>query len=218
MTKTTLILLTFLLTTYYSFGQTTSEVIIPKFNDKYSGFVKQLEAGEADINYREFRESFIESEQFKVASNKSKEFERLEKEMYVQMDKSNSKEIIGITKAMLSIDYTSMIAHKILRQTYNIIGDTLNAKKYKTIQFGLLYSIIDSGDGNTCESAWHVTQVNEEYFILQMLGVDLITQSILTNNVGLYDKMEVKAEDGSSKTYYFDVNKVFEGYKKLGMK
>ena len=40
---------------------------------------------------------------------------------------------------MLSIDYTSMIAHKILRQTYNIIGDTLNAKKYKTIQFGLLH-------------------------------------------------------------------------------
>ena len=218
MTKITLILLTYLLTTFYSFGQTTSEVMIPKFNDKYSGFVKQLEAGKTDINYREFRESFIESEQFKVASNKSKEFERLEKEMYVQMNKSNSQEIIRITKAMLSIDYTSMIAHKILRQTYNIIGDTLNAKKYKTIQFGLLYSIIDSGDGNTCESAWHVTQVNEEYFILNMLDVDLITQSILTNNNGYYDKMVVKTEDGSSKTYYFNVNKVFEGYKKQGIK
>ena len=204
--------------TFYSFGQTTSEVIIPNLNDKYSDFVKQLESGKTDINYREFRESYIESEQFKVASKKSEEFERLEKEMYAQMDKSNSQEIIRITKAMLSIDYTNMIAHKILRQTYNIIGDTLNAKKYKTIQFGLLHSIIDSGDGNTCESAWHVTQVNEEYFILNMLDVDLITQSILTKNNGYYDKMEVKTEDGSSKTYYFNVNKVFEGYKKQGMK
>lgn len=218
MTKTTLILLIYLLTTFYSFGQTTSEVMIPKFNDKYSEFVKQLESGQTDINYREFRESFIESEQFKVASNKSEEFERLEKEMYVQMNKSNSQEIIRITKAMLSIDYTSMIAHKILRQTYNIIGDTLSAKKYKTIQFGLFHSIIDSGDGNTCESAWHVTQVNEEYFILNMLDVDLITQSIITKNNGYYDKMVVKTEDGSSKTYYFNVNKVFEGYKKQGMK
>ncbi len=218
MTKTTLIFLTFLFMTFYSFGQTTSEVIIPNLNDKYSDFVKQLESGKTDINYREFRESYIESEQFKVASKKSEEFERLEKEMYAQMDKSNSQEIIRITKAMLSIDYTNMIAHKILRQTYNIIGDTLNAKKYKTIQFGLLHSIIDSGDGNTCESAWHVTQVNEEYFILNMLDVDLITQSILTKNNGYYDKMEVKTEDGSSKTYYFNVNKVFEGYKKQGMK
>ncbi len=65
MTKTTLILLTYLLTAFYSFGQTTSEVIIPNFNDRYSELVKQLEAGKTDINYRKFRESLIESEQFK---------------------------------------------------------------------------------------------------------------------------------------------------------
>ena len=32
---------------------------------------------------------------------------------------------------MLSIDYTSMIAHKILRQTYKVIGDTTNAAKIR---------------------------------------------------------------------------------------
>ena len=153
MTKSKLILLTFILTTFYSFGQTTTDVIVPKFNDKYSDFVKQLEIGKTDINYTEFRESFIESEQFKVASKEKKEFDSLKKEMYAQMDKSNSKEVIRITKAMLSIDYTSMLAHKILRQTYKIIGDTLNAKKYKAIQFGLLHSITDNGNGKTCESS-----------------------------------------------------------------
>ncbi|MDD4970661.1 MAG: hypothetical protein PHT07_14640 [Paludibacter sp.] len=45
------------------FGQTTTKVILPTFNDKYSKFVKQLEAGNTTINYREFREKFIESEQ-----------------------------------------------------------------------------------------------------------------------------------------------------------
>ena len=191
-------------------------MIAPTFNDTYSRFVKQLEAGNTAINYREFRESFIESEQFKIASNKRHEIDSLKKEMYVQMNASNYPEIIKITKAMLSIDYTSMLAHKILRQTYKIVGDTLNAKKYKAIQFGLLYSITDSGNGKTCATAWPVVQIDEEYFMLQMLGAKLLKQSI-DNSGGLCDKMDVKMEDGGEKTYYFETSKVFEGYKKLGL-
>jgi hypothetical protein len=217
MTKTTLFLLTFLLMGFYAFGQKAQEIITPTFNDKYSEFVRQLEAGKTDIDYRKFRESFIESKQFLIASHKSTELRTLEEEMYAQMHNSNNQEIIRITKAMLSIDYTSMLAHKILRQAYKIVGDTLNAKKYKAIEFGLLYSIEDSGDGKTCETAWHVIQISEEYFILQMHGDILLEQSVY-NSGGLCDKMVVKTEEGDKKTYYFETSKVFEGYNKLGMK
>jgi hypothetical protein len=198
-------------------GQSTNDITVPTFGDKYSEFIKQLEAGQTDINYKEFRESFIESEQFKIASKKSKQFDSLEKEMYSLMNKKSYQEIIGVTKKMLSIDYTSMIAHKILRQTYNIIGDTINAAKYKTIQFGLLNSIVKNGDGKTCATAWPVIQLEEEYFILQMVGADLLKQS-MDYTGGVCDKMDVKTEEGGKKTYYFDVSKVFEGYKKLGLK
>jgi hypothetical protein len=217
MTKTLLFIFTSLLTFAFSYGQTNSEVVVPTFSDKYSEFVKQLELGQTDINYKDFRESFIESEQFKIASKKSKEFDSLKKEMYSQMNKKNYQEIIILTKKMLSIDYTSMTAHKILRQTYKIIGDTINASKYKTIQFGLLNSIVKNGDGKTCATAWPVIQIEEEYFILQMLGADLLKQST-DNTSGLCDKMEVKTEEGDKKTYYFETSKVFEGYKKLGLK
>ena len=135
--------------------------------------------------------------------------------MYVQMDKSNYDGITKATKAMLSIDYTSILAHKILRQTYKITGDTINYKKYYTIQFGLLKSITKNGDGKTCQTGWPVIQIEEEYFILDMLGAKLLKQSI-DNSGGICDKMEVK-EDGKKKTYYFETSKVFEGYKKLGL-
>jgi len=212
MKKSTLLILTFILTSICSFGQTTPQVIIPNFNDKFCDYVKKLEAGQTDIDYQDFRFSFIESEQFKIANKKSTEYDSLKKEMYVQMDKSNYQEIIKITKQMLSIDYTSMIAHKILRQTYKIAADTINAAKYKTIQFGLLNSIVKKGDGKTCETAWPVIQIEEEYFILEMLRAKLKKQSI-DNGGGLCDKMEVKV-DGKKKTYYFETSKVFEGYKK----
>lgn len=216
MTKASLLLLAFF-QTVTSFGQSSNNVIVPAFGDKYSEFIKKLEGGDTDINYREFRESFIESKQFKIFSKKSQEFDSLKKEMYSLMNKKSYQEIIGVTKKMLGINYTSMIAHKILRQTYNIIGDTTNAAKYKTIQFGLLNSIVKNGDGKSCATAWPVIQIEEEYFILQMIGATVLTQS--TDYTGsVCDKMEVRTEEGDKKIYYFEISKVFEGYKKLALK
>jgi hypothetical protein len=132
------------------------------------------------------------------------------------MKKSSYEEIVKLTKQMLSIDYTSMFAHKVLRQTYKIIGDTVNAEKYKAIQFGLLNSIVKKGNGQSCATSWPVIQIEEEYFILEMIGAKLQKQGV-DNDGGHCDKMEVKV-DGITKIYYFETSKVFDGYKKLGLK
>ncbi len=116
---------------------------------------------------------------------------------------------------MLSIDYTSMFAHKYLQQTYKILGDSINRNKYHDIEFGLLFSITKSGDGKTCETGWHVTQVEEEYFILNMIGADLQSQSLISSGKNTCDKMVVKTEEGENMTYYFEVNKVIEMERKL---
>jgi hypothetical protein len=193
-------------------GQTETEIKVPIFDDNYSKTVKTLESGKTDIDYKEFRESFIESKQFKVASEKNTEFRELKKQMYRQMSESKYDSIITTTRKMLSIDYTSMTAHKILRQTYKIVGDTLNSEKYKTIQFGLLTSIVNNGDGKSCENGWSVIQISEEYFILNMLGVELKTQNI---DGGICDRMEVVDENGESKVYYFEISNVFKGKENL---
>ena len=196
-------------------SQSESQIIVPTFNDKYSKYVAQLESGQTDIDYKDFRYSFLESKQFITANDKSLEFDKLKKEMYAQMDKSNYQKIIKITKQILSIDYTCMLAHKILRQTYKIVGDTINETKYKTIQFGLLNSIVKNGDGKTCQTAWPVIQLDEEYFILSMLGAELKEQAHVTGK-GNCDRMIVD-EDGKENTYYFEISKIFEGYTKLGL-
>jgi hypothetical protein len=234
MKKLILIFLTVILNSINSLGQLKQEVVVPKFNDKYCNYVKELEAGRTNMDYQNFRFSFIESDQFKIANRKSVLLDSLVKEMYLQMNESNYEKIIKIAKQILSIDYTRMIAHKILRQTYKITGDTINASKYKTIQFGLLNSIVKKGDGQSCVTAWPVIQVSEEYFILDMINAQLERRSVDYNG-GTCDKMEVKVArpvsiseeyineyNGKEKkmkntTYYFEVSKVFEGYKKLGI-
>jgi hypothetical protein len=159
-----------------------------------------------------FRNSFLESKQF---NKKSANYDNLKKQVYTEIKNKDYEEVIRLTKAMASIDYTSMFAHKYLQQTYKILGDTTNSNKYHGIEFGLLNSITKSGDGKTCETGWHVTQIEEEYFILNMIGAVLQSQSISSGGSNTCDKMAVKTEEGESKTYYFEANKVFEMEKKM---
>ena len=198
-----------------AWAEDSSGVTLPRYNDKYSAFVGQLEGGETNINYTEFRESFLESQQFKSAGTQSPDLSTLRKQMRELMRQAKYAEIINLTKRMLSIDYTDMEAHKILQQTYKILGDMPNSQKYHDIEFGLLNSIMRKGDGRTCESAWPVIQINEEYFILQMLGAKLQKQS-MENSGRACDKMEVQTDQGT-KVYYFEISKIFKGYNKQGI-
>jgi len=195
-------------------SQNGSAVAIPRHDDKYSTLVRQLEAGNTTINYRELRDSFLESTQFKVAANAKPDLDTLRKTMHELMKKSKYAEIVEVAKEILSIDYTDMEAHKVLQQTDKILGDAPNQKKYHDIEFGLLNSIVKNGDGKTCQTAWPVIQVTEEYFILDMLGARLLKQSV--DPSGPCDRMEVQADDGK-KVYYFEISKVFKGYNKRGI-
>ncbi len=64
-------------------GQTETDINIPEFNDDYCETISTLESGKTNIDYKKFRESFLESKQFKIALSKSSEIKELEKEMYV---------------------------------------------------------------------------------------------------------------------------------------
>lgn len=197
-------------------GAIDFKIAAPAYNDKYSEVVRQLEAGKTNINYAEFRDTFLQSKQFQVAGTKSVELADLRQRMHELVRQSKHAEVADVASRMLSIDYTDMEAHKILRQACKLLGDTANEKKHHDIEFGLLYSIIRKGDGTTCQTGWPVIQVAEEYFILQMMGAKLVQQT-LDNSGGLCDKMDVQTQQGK-KTYYFEVSKVFEGYTKRGIR
>lgn len=198
-----------------AFAQDSPNVPVPHYDDQYSKLVRKLEAGETNINYREFRESFLESEQFKVIASEKPDLDTLRKTLHELMEQSKYPEIVGVAKKILSQDYTDMEAHKILQQTYKKLGDAANQKKYHDIEFGLLNSIVKNGDGKTCRTAWPVIQVTEEYFILAMLGARVLRQSV--DQEGPCDRLEVQTEEGKT-VYYFGISQVFKGYNKRGIR
>ncbi|MFP9113016.1 hypothetical protein ACLI1A_03695 [Flavobacterium sp. RHBU_3] len=93
------------------------KIKIPDTNDKYAEYVKKLENGETDIDYTDFRNSFVDSKMF---SKKSTNYRDIQKKLFEAINKGDYNEVIKAAKAMLSIDYTSMTAHMYLQKTYKI--------------------------------------------------------------------------------------------------
>lgn len=195
-------------------AQNVNKITIPDFHDKYSDFVRRLELGENDIDYKDFRISFLDSRQFQIKLKSRAIFDSLKRKMFLQANKSDYSEVIRFAKALLSIDYTCLYAQKYLQQTYKILGDTANRRKYHDIEFGLIQSITDSGDGKACETSWEVIQIEEEYFLLAMMGDQLKQQSLIKFESQCFDKMEVNDEEGKSKIYYFGINRLMAKYPK----
>jgi len=223
--KTTLFAL--LLASTASFAQTKAKkakpqpqqtaavkIAVPAFNDLYSKYVNALEEGNTGIDYQEFRFSYVYSEQFKVANEKSQEYNRLKKLLNEQIEKRNNAEIIKTARQMLSINYTSLHAQTALFNAYVETGDTKNAAKYKAIQTGLLQSITSKGNGLSCANGWPVIQEEEEYFILEkVVGTGIVTSNFYRTD-GICNEF-VTNTDGKSKKYYFETSRLEDGRKIL---
>ena len=194
---------------FYGHAQ-TGHIAIPKFNDAYSRTVAKLESGKTDIDFRKFRFSFLDSRQYDVKMKQHKQFIGLRNELYAQAYQQHYKEVIAISKKLLSIDYTYLYAHKYLWQSYRLIGDSANMKKYQAIERGLLQSIVGGNSGRTCKTSWEVSQLYEEYFMLDIIRAEMLKQSIVQCSGRICDDLEVKADDGKIKHCYFEITRMIK--------
>jgi hypothetical protein len=83
-------------------------------------------------------------------------------------------------------------------------------KRYHaTMFFGLTDSVFRSGDGKTCQTAYHVININEEYIILDAIGAEPLGHKVH----GLCDAFDVKLE-GKRTTVSFAMSNSFAARRK----
>ena len=69
--------------------------------------------------------------------------------------------------------------------------------------YGLMQSVMQSGDGLTPKTAFKVISVSEEYAVLREFGAEVQSQTLME---GPCDKLECKYPDGKIVSLYFDVS------------
>jgi Domain of unknown function (DUF4919) len=109
---------------------------------------------------------------------------------------------------LLSANYIDLYGHKFLRQACAKLHDDGCAAQGHFVEFGLLNSIMASGDGKTCDTGWEVVAIGEEYFIIGMMGDTPSEQSLIQGKNGTCDLLHVRDKNGKFQDYYFRIDAV----------
>ena len=97
-------------------------------------------------------------------------------------------------------------------ELYSVLGDSVAAKPYIFKVRQLLRTITSTGDGLTCNTAYHVTAISHEYFVLSVFGFQSSGQT-LTQDQCDYHKLADNQE--GLEGLYFDVKQLFMGYSRM---
>lgn len=200
--------LIFVLIFFYSLLSIEQTFAQPKLLNPYQRQVAELEKGNTDLDYTQFRKYYFLSEQFIYRKEHATYFDSLKTEIEILAKNNKYFDVMKVGKAILELDYTCMMAHQYLRQMYGYVHDSAREVKHKAIQYGLLRSMISTGDGLSCNSAWEVYQTEEEYAILAMIGTRSVEHEIVETPKVTCDKITVETKEGKEKVYYFKIQKL----------
>lgn len=122
-----------------------------------------------------------------------------------------SPEMIRIAKASLDDNPFDIPAINIIAASYLVMGDTVQYNIWDIKQKGILDAILSTGDGSEPSSAFHVIDIEHEYEVLNRLGLQVESDSLVNDHV---EYLKVKENSEDEKGFYFNFGACKEIYKK----
>lgn len=180
-------------------------VTAPDDGDTYSRLVAQAEAGDPATDFRALRLAWLDSKARKDGASPLD----LRQGLIEAANAGDHAKVRKIATQMVSIDYTSLEGHKFLRQSCKLLGDTACAEHEEFVEFGLLRSIVTDRDGKSPATAWQVISVDEEYFIMGVMGYRPGMQALVNQDGRVFDRMDVTDRDGKQLVLWFDITAFF---------
>ena len=182
------------------------QIALPKDGDEYSTLAARAAAQDQSVDFRALRFAWLKSAAHKHET--ASEID-LRSAIFAAVKAHDDQGVRAAAVKMISAFYVNLYGHKFLRQACAILRDDSCAAQEHFVEFGLLQSILKSGDGKTCATGWEVVSVGEEYFIISTMGAVPGRQSLLAGKPSC-DELQVTDEKGAPQTYYFRIDAVLE--------
>ena len=122
----------------------------------------------------------------------------------------DSETVIDLSEEWLEICPVDAEAHLIVSAALDSVGRKREALRHGYAFHGLVLSILDSGTGESRDSAMKVISVHEEYYVMRALGAEPRGQSFVDG----HDRIAVRL-NGREQNLYFDVSIPFAADSKL---
>ena len=131
-------------------------------------------------------------------------------EAYSSVEQADFNNCMRNVDKVLAYNYMSLEAHMIGVLCSGQAGDFEREDLHRYMVEGLMTSIENSGDGKSQESAFQTISTSELRGFVRLKGLQVLDQSIVYDNKGIYDKMQVRdPESGEEYPLFFNVSQQF---------
>lgn len=187
---------------------------VPDDKDEYSTLVARLESGDETVDFRSLRLAYLSS----VARKSEDEgvYRQLNLDLGAALESDDAAEIRARAVAVLNYRYVLGYVHGVLAGACLQMKDTQCSQHADFVARGLLNSILNSGNGQSCATGWEVINPEEEVFALGMQNLTRQSRSYVTDDSHACEKMTVTTRRGQERTVYFNMDAALKVFQQQG--
>jgi hypothetical protein len=127
------------------------------------------------------------------------------------LENKNYKEALERAERELKKNYVDVTAHVVAYKAFTGLNDPERAGFHRRVFDGLIKSILKSGNGKAPDTAFVVISTDEEYTLLNALGIRRGKQALVKLKGHSFDRLEgTDAQTGRALTLYFNIDRPME--------
>lgn len=175
--------------------------------DDYSVLLAKVKNFDKTVDFKALRLAYTKTPDYNPYGRDNSRDDAMGK----AIEEEKFEEAIKIAQTILEKNYVHIFAHFVSRIAYRELGDQKKFEYHHFVTNGLVQSILGSGSGRDPEGAFLVISTDEEYMILDVLGLKSKMQSTHKVADQTYDKLEVvDRKTGDTGEIFFNVTIPFE--------
>lgn len=172
----------------------------------YEALLKKLKGGDRAVDFKELRMAYAGSSGYSPYGGDRE----ARQAMFAAINASQWDETLKQSAKILEKNYVDINAHFGAFVANNKKGVADKADFHKFVVKGLISSITDSGDGKSADKAFVVISTDEEYALLNFLGLRPASQALLNKGGHSYDMLTaVDPKTNEKQDVYFNIDKPF---------
>jgi hypothetical protein len=179
---------------------------------KYRSLLDSVLKGDRTISLADLRMAYAQTSAYSPYGSDKESRQK----MFGAVREKKFDKVLETAEEILKDNYVDIYAHFGAFVACRETGKTEKAGFHQYLFEGLLKSITTSGDGKSPETAFVVIAVDEEYAVVDFLGLQRGSQALVREKKHTFDLLTVTdSQTKKELKLYFNIDLVFAGYGKM---
>ena len=179
----------------------TPLVIKRASTESYADILRKVKETDSSVNYKEFRLAYADSADYKPSADP-----QIRRAMFAAIAVKDNAKAAELAEAILKNRYVDIYGHQVAAVAYRELGDRGKSAVHGSLARELIRSIVESGDGNTPETAMQLISEEEEAIILQALDLKANKQELMDQDGHTFDRVDAVDSSDVTVTLYFNLD------------